>query len=518
MSTYLNLNSFTTKSNLDHSFSMNKTIYHNNHSTHTKIKSYEIELKKLWTYFIKSFEFDFYYEENNINGKTYYSNPSRIKAIKMLNDFFIKYEITYSDNFSLVCSDSNLLFEEKIWIMYIIIMGQTLDISEILKIFNNAIYLGIDGVILFEFFLIFISKYNSDSFQKFLKFDSNYDANIFPDEFLQIYKENKKIIDNIFGMEYSRSSITKENSYHEFSFYDETEIKFNVEGIKSENSGNTLYILNKSINNKNTHLIEYEQDNILMDEILQDELINDTKLNDRSPSDLARSNGRQYDTKSNKIINRKFVKESPALDDYLVPNVNTTERKINSYLNNTVSDDEVETNLNSLAMKINFNSDDEVDKNKRDHREDESNEIIITSYKNNVKEVIENQSESIHDQSNENNDHLDYKEDEYNDTECDNINFEDYYDDDNLFLIDPNFKNRNHFAVFILIGKLKELYGDNNNFTHVITPLKSSFDAVLHEKFEVQNDLDDIRSSNYSNFIYFPYSDKLMDLIKNSEM
>ena len=136
-------------------------------SIHSK-NTYELELKRLWNYFIKSFELEFFYEDSYFNGKPQLSNPTRIKAIKMLNDFFVKYKISYSDNLGLICEDKNLLKEEKLWIMYIVIMGQTLEMTDILEIFKNSIKIGIDAVVLFEFFLVFISKYNRECFESLI--------------------------------------------------------------------------------------------------------------------------------------------------------------------------------------------------------------------------------------------------------------------------------------------------------------------------------------------------------------
>ncbi len=53
------------------------------------------------------------------------------------------------------------------------------------------------------------------------------------------------------------------------------------------------------------------------------------------------------------------------------------------------------------------------------------------------------------------------------------------------------------------------------NLLYMITPLKKSFNDSLREKREVQEELDEMRSSLYKHFIYFPFSEKLITIIKD---
>ena len=48
----------------------------------------------------------------------------------------------------------------------------------------------------------------------------------------------------------------------------------------------------------------------------------------------------------------------------------------------------------------------------------------------------------------------------------------------------------------------------------MLTPLKKSFEDYPREKSEVQEELTEIRSSVYKDFVYFPYN---TDLIKLTE-
>jgi len=495
MSSNLNLKSMTIHPSWDHSSLQNK-ISIPSQFAQTKIKSYEIELKKIWSYFIKSFELDKFYDETTFNGKPKYDHfsHSRIKAIQMLNEFFIKNKISYSENFSLICQNESLIREEKIWIMYIVIMGQTLDLFEIQEIFKNALRNEIDPIILFEFFLIFISKFNNECFQSFL----NREENFFPEEFLRIYQENKITLNKIFGIENSfnvSNSNNSQQSSNEFSFYtkyEETDVKIDLDGVKLDYTRNTEYDIDKTIDERIMSITVLEQDKILIKDILEDEMIDETKLNDKSPIELSKHLRINIETE------QKFKESSPTLDNYLVPLANSSAKMQN--VNNKEHNKE-DYNMNNLAIKIDFNIDEEeqsqhdLDENDIDY---EYNEYIDAEDNENI-------------DLNNNNQEM----------ECENenhINVEDYYNDDNLLLIDSDFKNRKHFAVFILIGELKNIYGDSINITYMITPIKNSFEDGIYEKLEVQKDLDDIRSSKYSNFIYFPFNLKLIELIKSSEL
>jgi hypothetical protein len=488
MSTNLNLKSTNIPPSLDHSYLQN-TIF-----AQTKIKSYEIELKKIWSYFIKSFELDKFYDETTFNGKPkfHHSTHSRIKAIQMLNEFFKKNKIYYSENFSLICQNERLIREEKIWIMYIVIMGQTLEIFEIQEIFKNALRNEIDPIILFEFFLIFISKFNSECFQSFLTREDNF----LPEEFLQIYQENKHTLNklfemqNSFNMSYSNNS---QQSYNEFSFYtkyEETEVKIDLEGVKSDYTRTTDYDIDKTIDERMISMTALEQDKMLMKEILEDEMIDETKLNDKSPIELSKHIGKKFETE------QKFKESSPTLDNYLVPYSNSSAKMENINNKEQINED---YNMNNLAIKIDFDIDDNEEESQHD--------------------LDENDIDYECDENIDCEDHEDLNNNQVMECENENqINVEDYYNDDNLLLIDSDFKNRNHFAVYILLGELKKIYGDSNNITYMITPIKNSFEDGIYEKLEVQKDLDDIRSSKYSNFIYFPYNLKLIELIKSSEL
>jgi hypothetical protein len=402
----------------------------NRNTNLTNINTIELELNRLWGYFIRAFEFEKYYEESLHN-----SPANRIKAIKMLNEFFIKNKIFYSDNYNIICSEDSqdsedikcgielysntsyfLLKQAKVWIMYIVIMSQTLEITDLIQIFKNSLTNNVDQIFLFEFFLIFLSKYNKDYFMQSLV-NNNLE---WPLEFIQIYKENKFQLNEIFGLK-NENEKERQNAHHtimdisnhytysfdEFSFY-----------TKDTNNESMNIDIDKINEEKLKSVLNGEANNTLFAEMLNDDLIQ----NEKSPSNVSRD---------------KFVEsnKSPTLDNYLIPNTEDTTLKVN------------------------------------------------------LEEAF---------------------------TCTTTINKEDlYYNEDNLLLIDKNFKEKNHFAIFILVNKLRELYSEqgDKSLIYMITPIKKTFDEDIYEKLQVQKELTEIRNSAYNNFVYFPYSLKLIELI-----
>lgn len=146
------------------------------------------ELQNTWSYLISAYEYDIYYKDEitNFNGQA-----TRINAIKMLKDFFSKYNISYSDTYNLRIGNTEfqgVLDNYKLWMMYIITMNKKLNIENIIEIFKNALANKVDHILLFEFFLIYTSKEDDDDL-----FDALEKCQI-PEEFVQIYNNNKEIL------------------------------------------------------------------------------------------------------------------------------------------------------------------------------------------------------------------------------------------------------------------------------------------------------------------------------------
>jgi hypothetical protein len=61
-------------------------------------------------------------------------------------------------------------------------------------------------------------------------------------------------------------------------------------------------------------------------------------------------------------------------------------------------------------------------------------------------------------------------------------------------------------------------YGNKRfNLLYMITPLKKEFNQYPTEQKDVQLELNEIRASAYSNFIYFPYNLKLIKFLEETE-
>lgn len=80
---------------------------------------------------------------------------------------------------------------------------------------------------------------------------------------------------------------------------------------------------------------------------------------------------------------------------------------------------------------------------------------------------------------------------------------------------------KNHFAIFIITNKLKEMLYDkefykNSPFLYMITPLKKSFDAIGEHEV-VQSELDEMKVSAYKDYVYFPYSEVLISMVTFTE-
>lgn len=195
---------------------MSTLLTSNTHRRDKEIKSnfslFEREINQLWTYFISAFEYERFYSrpadlKKSLNEHfTKRNKTSRTDSIKLLNEFFIRHKIFYSDNFNLEinnCRDeaycTYILSNKKLWVMFIILMSKAIDFSSIVQIFSNALRNKVDAVFLFEFFLIFTSSYASEVDSVTLEEDIS--GVELPEEFVQIYKENKTILDEIFKVE-----------------------------------------------------------------------------------------------------------------------------------------------------------------------------------------------------------------------------------------------------------------------------------------------------------------------------
>lgn len=159
--------------------------------------AYKDELNKLWAYFMISYDYSKYYTNNNEENNK--NNHSKIKAIKKLNQFFQKYNITILSNFSLY-SNNNIIHEPKLWIMYIITnIRNNQSIEHIFKLFEYSINNNCDIISMFEFFLIYLSEISES---ELIDYCNNQGFIIsFPESFLFLYRNNKRLLNDIFKEE-----------------------------------------------------------------------------------------------------------------------------------------------------------------------------------------------------------------------------------------------------------------------------------------------------------------------------
>lgn len=427
---------------------------------------FDREINQIWIDIISSFEYDKFYK---VNGS--YSNinkeKKRLNSMKILYEFLCKNKISYNENYNLYANDNSkeILNNPKIWIMFIIVMNLDLQFSEIIIIFKNSLLNKISPFLMFEFFLIFLSMQNESILSNIKDYEE------WPYEFIEIFKNNKDLLNNIFN--YTDDNIEYEKK--EFSF---TKNNHYDEEFRNNDLLSSLKIdLDNHVEEKLKFILD--NNSICLPEILNDDLIQNgnTEMIDKSPlniSKIANSN-KNFDKSSSPL----FFNKSPTLDSYLLPNHDK---------NN--NDEEFPENSN-------FDIEDALE-NMADSKNNDTNCDIMDIY------IVENPNEG----------NLNF----ILEKDPSDFDIEQFYNHDNLLIIDKNFRNNNHFAILIITNKLKEFYSKYNNegnLVYLITPLNKDYDYL--EKLDIQKELSEIRSSAYSNFIYFPYNAKLISVINDND-
>ena len=230
------------------------------------------ELNNLWEYFMTSFNYNTYYHLTIINKKNSDSNYFltnnnnnlnenylKSKAIKKLNNFFKKYEININNDFNLtsnIFTSITLLSEAKLWIMYLILSNfkNNFNINQNLILFNFALKKNCDSISLFEFFLISFSQINPDVYIQQI---NNINKNNIPQEFIKIFKNNKKILYEIFN-----NNNDKENIIDDIYTIPTSTLfnKFNTNTLKNNNNDFNNFN-NNNINNNNNNFNKFEEEN-----------------------------------------------------------------------------------------------------------------------------------------------------------------------------------------------------------------------------------------------------------------
>ena len=231
------------------------------------------ELNNLWEYFMTSFNYNTYYHLTIINNKksdsNYFltnnnnnsnsENYLKSNAIKKLNNFFKKYEIIINNDFNLtsnIFTSITLLSEAKLWIMYLILSNfkNNFNINQNLILFNFALKKNCDSISLFEFFLISFSQINPDVYIQQI---NNINKNNIPQEFIKIFKNNKKILYDIFN-----NNNDKENIIDDIYTIPTSTLfnKFNTNTLKNNNNDFNNFN-NNNINNNNNNFNKFEEEN-----------------------------------------------------------------------------------------------------------------------------------------------------------------------------------------------------------------------------------------------------------------
>jgi hypothetical protein len=172
--------------------------------------SYKKNLNDLWKHFMSSFGYKKYYNPSKNNNMISYevinNNNERDLSIKLFLQFLDENSIEINNN-NLIAKysiGSEILSEAKIWIMFIIYVGNInnklgVNNNIVMNIFKEGIKNGCDVISLFEFFLIYISDIKEKYFIE--DFNIGNIEKILPKEFIVIYYQKKNILRNIFQKE-----------------------------------------------------------------------------------------------------------------------------------------------------------------------------------------------------------------------------------------------------------------------------------------------------------------------------
>ena len=172
--------------------------------------SYKKNLNDLWKHFMSSFGYKKYYNPSKNNNMISYevinNNNERDLSIKLFLQFLDENSIEINNN-NLIAKysiGSEILSEAKIWIMFIIYVGNInnklgVNNNIVMNIFKEGIKNGCDVISLFEFFLIYISDIKEKYFIE--EFNIGNIEKILPKKFIVIYYQKKNILRNIFQKE-----------------------------------------------------------------------------------------------------------------------------------------------------------------------------------------------------------------------------------------------------------------------------------------------------------------------------
>ena len=288
-------------------------------------KEIDSKIMNLWKYFIKFFNYEYYF---TLNEEIIFPQFTFDLLKKLL---FEELDIS-EENMNLISKSekgSYALKNSKIWIMYIKMKIEVdkKNLSDLYKIFQRSLSYNVNLLEMFTFFIIVLTE--CDDLEKEVEKMSliKYSKEV-PDEFVECWKINQKTILNIIE---KKEKIDKEKMLDnsQFQTISESENEYNDsfqsnqenKSIDDQRSDDNIDLQktndDKSINIQNTNKIidGTENSNVDTEKINNEETINSEKINENNS--FLNSENNKNDISANTILFKKLsiIKESETEND-----------------------------------------------------------------------------------------------------------------------------------------------------------------------------------------------------------
>ena len=239
-----------------------------NNSFNCFVSEEKKHLNELWVYFMTAFNYRNYYnlnnkkylnDSNNINNDFYDEPFLKSIAIKKLNNFFKSKELVILTNGNLSIKNkkfNKILNETKLWIMYIIITKENSknDVQKIINLFQFAIKKNCDVISLFEFYLIYVSEINKNLFD-------NVKNILVIDEFKNLFKNNKKLLYEIFSVKNGNNNNNNYNNDYNIFKTPKNKNFYEYENNNNNNNNNEFEINDEIFNDEENNSVNEENNN-----------------------------------------------------------------------------------------------------------------------------------------------------------------------------------------------------------------------------------------------------------------